>query len=295
MNLRLLSQQPWFDCSFYEKNSRFVSTPHGQMHYLDVGQGAMTILVHGTPGWSYEWRHLIPHLPGRVIVVDHIGFGLSDRPEYPLNLNQHVENFNCLLSSLLSSLATEEVSFVLHDFGGTIGLESLLHRTYMIKKIVLINTWFWPLSDIDGQFARYKKWFGSAFMEYCYSVFGFSAGLVTKYAWGKSRPLSKEEHKSFYQMQPRGKRQGTIGFLRSATNPGEFYMDYENKLKALEGLPSLLIWGRQDRLLGDCHVRKWQEILPEMPTILLSQVGHWPQLEDHTTVAEIISQFLSVD
>ena len=259
--------------------------------YLDIGEGPLCVFVHGTPGWSYEWRHVIKHLPGRVVVVDHIGFGLSDRPDYPLTLHDHASNFKLLIDSLDCT----EISFVVHDFGGPIALESLVYRSYMIKKIILVNTWFWPLEEADASFFRFRNLLGSQFIEKIYDVFGISARYLTKLAWGKARPMTDDEHRSFYRMLPRNHRMGTVGFLKSALSPGKFYGDYINKLKALEGTPSLLIWGRLDPLLKEGHLRKWQEILPELPAILLSKAGHWPHLEDYESVGQIISQFLAND
>lgn len=62
---------------------REYSDPDGRIHYVDEGDGPLIILVHGTPTWSMEWRHVINALRPqfRVLAVDHLGFGLSERPK----------------------------------------------------------------------------------------------------------------------------------------------------------------------------------------------------------------------
>jgi pimeloyl-ACP methyl ester carboxylesterase len=72
----------WVDREGYPFTTRFVTLPSGRMHYVDEGAGKVVLFVHGTPTWSYEWRHLIRALAPRwrCIAPDLLGFGLSDRP-----------------------------------------------------------------------------------------------------------------------------------------------------------------------------------------------------------------------
>ena len=95
--------------------------------YVDEGQGDVLLLVHGNPTWSFYWRELIrglsPHY--RVIAVDHIGCGRSDKPaDYPYRLAQHVEN----LTALVDRLELGNVTLLAHDWGGAIGLGAALAR-----------------------------------------------------------------------------------------------------------------------------------------------------------------------
>src|SRR5687767_10540954 len=76
----------WLDRVAFPFRSRFLQTQHGHVHYVDEGppgSDEVVLLVHGTPSWSFEYRHVIPELSKsrRVIAVDHLGFGLSDRPK----------------------------------------------------------------------------------------------------------------------------------------------------------------------------------------------------------------------
>jgi haloalkane dehalogenase len=70
------------DRSAYPFESRWMDLPAGRMHYIDEGTGAPLLFIHGTPTWSFEWRHLMRAFAPthRCIALDHIGFGLSDRP-----------------------------------------------------------------------------------------------------------------------------------------------------------------------------------------------------------------------
>src|SRR5262245_25039500 len=73
----------WVDRDAYPFRSRWCNLPDGKIHYIDEGQGEAVLFSHGTPTWSFEFRHLVRALSAshRCIAVDHLGFGLSDRPE----------------------------------------------------------------------------------------------------------------------------------------------------------------------------------------------------------------------
>jgi haloalkane dehalogenase len=93
--------------------------PAGRMHYVDEGHGAPIVFVHGTPTWSYEWRHVVRALARthRCIAPDHLGFGLSDRPRnFPYTPEAHAESF----AAFITRLNPPPFTLVVHDFGGPI-------------------------------------------------------------------------------------------------------------------------------------------------------------------------------
>jgi haloalkane dehalogenase len=102
--------------------SRFAQTADGTVHYIDVGDGPPIVLVHGTPTWSFEWRHVVHALCSthRVIAVDHLGFGGSQRPALASYTPEaHAARF----ASFMTGLGlTQPVILVVHDFGGPIAL-----------------------------------------------------------------------------------------------------------------------------------------------------------------------------
>ncbi len=95
-----------------------------RLHYIDEGEGQPVVMLHGNPTWSFYYRHLIEDLRGsyRVIVPDHIGCGLSDKPDdtrYGYRLAERVDD----LERLLDHLGLDrELTLVMHDWGGIIGM-----------------------------------------------------------------------------------------------------------------------------------------------------------------------------
>src|SRR5687768_14346435 len=103
----------WLDTAAYPFPPRHFDTGEGRLHYVDEGHGPPVVIVHGTPTWSFEYRDLIRRLAPshRVIVPDHLGFGLSDRPAgADYRPAAHAQR----LARLLDALDVRDVTLVVH-------------------------------------------------------------------------------------------------------------------------------------------------------------------------------------
>ncbi len=118
----------------------------GRLHYVDEGnrKSEHTILaVHGNPTWSFYYRSIVARFrhAHRVIAIDHLGCGLSDKPlEYDYCLANHTTN----LLHLIDSLGLKNITLVVHDWGGAIGLGGAVERADRIKQIIVLNTAAFP-------------------------------------------------------------------------------------------------------------------------------------------------------
>lgn len=130
----------------YPFQSHYLSLDMGNLHYIDEGEGEVILFIHGTPTWSFLYRNQIKELSKnhRCIAVDHIGFGLSDKPiDWEYTPKQHAQN----LAQLIDYLQLEKFTLVVHDFGGPIGLSYAIEYTQKIKNIVMLNTWLWGTKE----------------------------------------------------------------------------------------------------------------------------------------------------
>src|SRR5712691_11792206 len=113
-----------FDRSLYPFASHFVDQGGLKQHYLDEGRGEPVVMLHGNPAWSFYYRNLVRalHDSYRAIVPDHIGCGLSDKPDdsrYDYSLRQRAKDLEALLDHLG---VRQDITLVLHDWGGMIGM-----------------------------------------------------------------------------------------------------------------------------------------------------------------------------
>jgi haloalkane dehalogenase len=117
--------------------SRYVQVRGSRMHYFDVGEGRPFLLLHGNPTWSYLWRNVIPHLEplGRVIAVDLIGMGRSDKPAIGYRYGDHY----AYLEGFIDALGLEGVTLVLHDWGSVLGFRYAMEHEARIRAIAFME------------------------------------------------------------------------------------------------------------------------------------------------------------
>lgn len=118
--------------------SHYADVLGSKMHYVDTGgDGSPIVMLHGQPTWSYLWRNVIPHLEGkhRVIAVDLIGFGKSDKP----NIGYTIENHAEYLAGFMDALALNDVTLVIHDWGSFLGFDYAARNPDRVKAIAFME------------------------------------------------------------------------------------------------------------------------------------------------------------
>lgn len=141
--------------------SRWFVIPGGRdagkrLYFLDrrlgEGDGPAVLLVHGNPESSYSYRRVISALAGaslpagtRIVAPDHVGFGRSDQATYEMVDMHHAEN----LLQLVVALDLRDVTLVVHDWGGPIGIGALLREPERVSNLVVLNTTVFPMPP-DG-------------------------------------------------------------------------------------------------------------------------------------------------
>ena len=137
--------------SEYAFESHWLNLPDGRLHYLDEGpRGGETLLfVHGNPTLSFHWRRLIAALSPthRCVAIDHMGCGLSDKPQRGYRLADRIRH----LGRLVDELDLRHVTLVAQDWGGAIGLGAMLDRQERLDRILLYNTGAWPPTSIPAR------------------------------------------------------------------------------------------------------------------------------------------------
>ncbi len=121
--------------------ARYCTAAGFRQHYIDEGAGRPVILLHGQPTWGYIYRRFVPPLAAthRVIVPDHMGFGKSETPaDRVYTLRTHVDN----LTALIEQLGLRDITLVMQDWGGPIGIGYAVRHPERIHSLVLMNTVF---------------------------------------------------------------------------------------------------------------------------------------------------------
>ncbi|MFC9472694.1 alpha/beta fold hydrolase [Nocardia sp. NPDC056952] len=137
----------WVDDELFPFESRFVEIDGHTVHYVDEGSGPTLLFLHGNPTWSFLWRDVIRalHDDFRCIALDYPGFGLSTpKPGYRYLPEEHAD----VVTEFVDALGLEGVTVVGQGWGGMIGLAAVQRRPDVFDRLVLANTWAWPVNGI---------------------------------------------------------------------------------------------------------------------------------------------------
>ena len=120
-----------FEHPLYPFTGIYRNVNGNQMHALDEGQGDTVIMLHGNPTWSFYFRNLVLGLrdTNRVLVPDHIGCGLSEKPDekrYEYTLRSRVDDLAALIEQ---ADVRGRMTLLMHDWGGMIGMASRTARS----------------------------------------------------------------------------------------------------------------------------------------------------------------------
>jgi haloalkane dehalogenase len=282
----------WVDREAYPFEDRWMTLKSGaRMHYLDEGSGEPLLFVHGTPTWSFEWRHLVRGLRSRFrcIAPDHLGFGLSDRPRGGSYTPEwHATN----LAEFVERLGLEGFTLVVHDYGGPIGLPLALDGRGRVKRLVIFNTWMWSLKG-DSGVERAHRIVGGKVGRFLYRRANFSLRVITPSAFADRRKLTPRIHGQYLApFADIDARETVLWALARALMESDAHYDaLWSRRGQLATLPALIVWGMKDPAFRPHQLERWRKALPAAEVLDLP-VGHWPQEEAPEEVVEAVSRFL---
>jgi haloalkane dehalogenase len=282
----------WLDPTLYPFTPRRFATADGAISYLDEGRGPTVLMVHGTPSWSFEFREVVQALSGshRVIVPDHLGFGLSDKPSgVPLRPEDHAQR----LRALVEGLDLDELVLVVHDFGGPIGLPLALDASRRVRGVVVLNSWMWP-SDGDPTIARIDRLVRSPLGRFLYRWLGISARVILPQSFGDRRRLTRALHRHYLApLASRRAREGTYALACALRGSDGHYASLWQRREALASRPLALVWGERDPALTTSHRDRWLRAFPHARLIAAPDAGHFVAEERPDLVIAAIRDLLS--
>jgi pimeloyl-ACP methyl ester carboxylesterase len=282
-----LGMADWLDSNLYPFRSRPFSTADGRLSYLDEGAGSPVLLVHGTPSWSFEWRNVIAGLVEgrRCVAPDHLGFGLSDKPRRA-SLDPRAHSMR--LVQLVEELDLSDITLVVHDFGGPIGLGAALRLAARVRRIVVLNSWMWPIGD-DPAVVKLARVINSPLGAMLYRWFNFSPRVLLPAAFGDRRTLTKTLHRHYLgPFERRADREGPYALARALAGADTYYAELWAARHELASKLTDLVWGEKDPFFGNSHLEQWVSAFPGARVHRLPKVGHFIAEEAPEAVIDAI-------
>ncbi len=286
------SSPAWLDRRAYPFDHHFAALADGKMHYVDEGDGPVVVFVHGTPTWSFEYRHLVEGLRAthRCIAPDHLGFGLSDRPT---GASYTPEAHAARLREFVRSLGLKRFTLVVHDFGGPIGLPLALDDEFEIERVVVLNSWMWSFAD-DPAMTRLARFAGSAVGRWMYRWLNASLRMIAPSAWGDRRKLTPaiqgQYLAPFVDRDARGRVLWALA--KALSGSAAHYDGLWSKRERLAAKEVLLVWGMKDPTFGAAALDRWTKALPRARVVRAEAAGHWPHEEEPGAVLEALRRFV---
>lgn len=270
-----------------------------RLHYLDEGGGPPVVMLHGNPSWSFFYRRLVEAVSPnrRSIVPDHIGCGLSDKPDdsrYAYTLESRVDD----LARLLDHLGVvENISLVLHDWGGMIGSAFAARHPERIAKIVVMNT--------AGFHMPGDKTFPWA-LHLCrdtplgaFAVRGFNAfARGTAWIGCKNERMPRVLRDAYAApYDDWSNRIATLRFVQDIPlKPGDRAYDLvtqtQDRLPLLAHVPMLIAWGMKDFVFDEPFLKEWQRRFPAARVRRFPSAGHYVLEDEAATLVPMIRYFL---
>ncbi|MGM9991657.1 MAG: alpha/beta fold hydrolase [Candidatus Bruticola sp.] len=297
--MKKVKSDAWKPLYPFASNYMYIPNTGLRMHFIDecqVGpdrEREPIVCVHGNPTWSYYYRELVkafsPH--HRVVVPDHIGMGLSDKPQhYNYCLRTHIDNFELLMDKL----NLEPFTMVVHDWGGAIGLGYAVRYPEKIKRILFLNTAAYrsPFMPSIIKLARVPV-LGSLLVR------GLNAFVLGALLISTKRPISSYVASGY--IAPYNSWANRIGVLRfvqdipmePAHQSYQTLKEIELSLPKLVSIPKTFVWGGLDCVFNDKFLRRWQEIYPDAEFHRLDDVGHYVMEDASERVFEHLRKLLA--
>ena len=276
--------------------SRSMEIDGHRYHYLDDGprDAPAIVMLHGNPTWCFYYRSLVSSMRARfrVIVPDHMGCGLSARPEpYDYALLRHIEN----LERLIDALDIDHLSLVMHDWGGAIGMGFAGRHPERIRGLVVMNSaaFFAPRCPLRIRICRVPG-IGALLVR---GLNGFARAALV---FATSQPdRFTPEVRSAYIAPYRSWRErvGLHGFVRDIPlepgHPTRPVLDsVEASLERLRDHPMLILWGDDD-FCFTVHpfLDRWRALFPNARVHVIEGAGHYVLEDAHERVLPSICEF----
>lgn len=268
------------------------------LHYLDEGKGETVLMVHGNPTWSFYFRDVVKALSPdfRCIVPDHMGMGLSDKPNddhYNYTLRTRVDDLEALMDKVAP---TGPVTLIVHDWGGMIGMSWAVRHPERIKAIVALNTSCFRLPE-EKPFPPGLKVMRGHLTGIPLRAFSFVRRIVLRSCTAKVR-LSPEALDGYLAPYDGWTKSRAVHRfvedipLSSGDSAWSAMTETEGKLAKLKDVPMLLPWGMKDWVFDESFLNGWIKRFPKAAVKRFPEAGHFLLEDEKDAVVALIKDFV---
>jgi pimeloyl-ACP methyl ester carboxylesterase len=250
-------------------HATFAQVEGARVRYVDVGKGPAVVMLHGFASSLETWAGIIPQLKKthRVLAIDLKGFGWTDRPEGDYSPSAQAK----MVLALMKQRGIDKATFVAHSWGSSVTLALALEKPQAVERIALYDAWVYA-SQLPTTFHLARA---GGVGELLYGAF-YDQRPDEKLAWAFYDPsiISEELAEAVEKAMDRpGTKAAALAAVR-----GQRYEDVEARYSDIQA-PTLLLWGREDRVSTLAVGERLSKQLPHAKLIVYPQCGHLPMME----------------
>ena len=285
--------------------NRFEPRPGIAMSFLDEGprDGEVVVMLHGNPSWSFYWRHLVSGLSDkyRCIAPDHVGMGLSDKPDdapsasprYDYTLQSRIDD----LDALLSHLGIDgPVTLAVHDWGGMVGFGWGLRDPSRVKRLLITNTAAFPLPAAKAFPKRLAMGRDSRLGGWLIRRFNLFARGAARF--GTERSLPKDVREAYAGVYDGWENAiATLRFMQDiplgeGDRAWPLLKAREAALPGYADRPAFIGWGLRDFVFDKHFLDGFRRALPRAMVRDFEDAGHYVLEDKHVVLVPAIRRFL---
>jgi len=267
---------------------RFFDLDGARIHYVDEGSGETVLLLHGNPAWSFLYRKIIAALKSdfRCVALDFPGYGMSDAPPgYGFTPREH----SAVLERFVDRLGLKDLTMMVQDWGGPIGLGLAGRRPELVRRLIIGNTFAWPLEG-DRRFRVFSWVMGGPIG----SALTWAFNLVPRFflARGRAQRTAPEVLEMYLApWRDPARRAPAVIAPRQLVRASVYLREVEANLSRLADLPTLIVWGTKDFAFRDAERERFERIFSRRRTVLLDNASHFIQEDEGDRIAALFRQF----
>ncbi len=262
-----------------------------RVHYVDEGSGETILCLHGEPSWAFLYRHIINALRDecRLVAPDLLGFGRSDKPA---TLEDHTFDFHYQwLVHFVEALDLQDITLVVQDWGGLLGLPYAAHHPERIKRLVIMNTGLGtgdiPLGEGFTRWQEFARRVGTSLEP------GQLVGMTSQ------QKISDDVAAAYDAPFPDASYRAGVAAMplivpSTPDMPGAALSQQAREIFKTWQKPTLVMFSDKDPVTagGERFFRKWIPGAQGQPEITIEGAGHFLQEEKGAEIAGHIRAFI---
>ena len=288
-NTTAATRPTWVDDELFPFESHFVEIDGHTVHYVDEGSGPTLLMLHGNPTWSFLFRDVIGLLRKdfRCIALDYPGFGLSTPgPGYHYLPEEHAD----VVTAFVDALGLKDVTLIGQDWGGMIGLAVAQRRPGVFDRLVLANTWAWPVNG-DLHFEAFGRIVGGLPMRFLVRQFNLLVNAFIPTGHRRRKLTDAELDHYRHALDTAERRQASAVLPGRVLASRQFFAEVEAGLPDVAHLPTLIIWGDADIAFRAQERKRLEATFPDHTTVIVEGAGTYVESDAPDEFASAIRSF----